>query len=322
MKARGEFGFIAQSLAPLAQGYAGAFGLTDDAAALAGKPGLVVTSDTLVEGVHFRSDDPAALIAKKAIRVNVSDLVAMAAIPHAVMLSIVWPAKIDGVFQQEFVRGLKDDLDHYGFPLIGGDTTRGGDRLVVTVTAFGEVTNPLRRNAARPGDGLFVTGTIGDAFLGLRADTLGLGQSHREFLAQRYLLPSPPVELVGTLGKFANSGLDISDGLVADAEHLSLASSVCIEIQLDNIPVSTSAEAWLATLPDRKAGLVEMATGGDDYEMLFTASRDHEARLLVAAATAGVQITKIGQVEHGKGVNVRAGSGEIVQILRTGFTHF
>jgi thiamine-monophosphate kinase len=322
VKTRDEFGFIAQSLAPLSRGYAGAFGLTDDAALLASKSGLVVTSDTLVEGVHFRSTDPAALVARKAIRVNVSDLVAMAATPHAIMLSIVWPSDLDAAYQDEFVKGLKTDLDHFGLPLIGGDTTRGGDRMVITVAAFGETSQPLRRNAARPGDGLFVTGTIGDAVLGLRATSLGLSADHEKFLSDRYLLPEPRVEIIDGLKEFASAGLDISDGLVADAGHLSTASSVRFDIQLDAIPVSVSAAVWLATLPDRNAGFVDLVTGGDDYEILFTASGDQEAGILAAAANAGVRVTKIGRADQGGGVDIRASNGEIVQILQTGFTHF
>lgn len=317
-----EFAFIAQSLAPLSHGYTGAFGLTDDAAALANNSGLVVTSDTLVEGVHFRSDDPPALIARKAIRVNVSDLVAMAATPHAVMLSIVWPDNLDASFQQMFVRGLQEDLVHFGMPLIGGDTTRGGDRLVVTVTAFGETSNPLRRNAVRPDDGLFVTGTIGDAFLGLQSDTPGLSTDASNCLTGRYLLPEPPVALIDALRKYASAGLDISDGLVADAGHLSTASSVGFEIHLDAIPVSDAAASWLTTRPDRVAGLIDLVTGGDDYEMLFTASMDQEAELMASAERANVQLTKIGRADQGQGVTVRASDGEIIQILRTGFTHF
>ena len=322
MTQRGEFGFIAQSLAPLSRGYAGAFGLTDDAAALAASSGLVVTTDTLVEGVHFRSDDPAAMIAKKAIRVNVSDLVAMAATPHAVMLSIVWPANVEAVVQADFVNGLREDLTLYGIPLIGGDTTLGGDRLIVTVTAFGEAAKPLRRNAAKPGDGIFVTGTIGDAYLGLRADTLDLPSDLQSFLKQRYLLPSPRVDLINTLREYASTGLDVSDGLVADASHLSSASSVRCEIQLDAIPVSAAANSWLATCPDRTAAIVDLVTGGDDYEMLFTAAPAVESKLVNAAAVADVSLTKIGQISSGDGVDVRAGNGEIVQILQTGFTHF
>jgi thiamine-monophosphate kinase len=319
---RGEFGFIAQSLAPLSRGYTGAFGLTDDAAALAASSGLIVTTDTLVEGVHFRNDDPAAMVAKKAIRVNVSDLVAMAATPHAVMLSIVWPANVEAAFQADFMSGLREDLTLYGMPLIGGDTTLGGDRLIVTVTAFGEAAKPLRRNAAKPGDGIFVTGTIGDAFLGLRADTLDLPDDLKNFLKARYLLPSPRVELINTLREYASAGMDISDGLVADAGHLSSASSVRCDIQLNAIPVSVAANSWLATRPDRTAAIVDLVTGGDDYEMLFTAAVKYESELVTAARVAGVPLAKIGQISSGDGVDVRANTGETVQILRTGFTHF
>ncbi|WP_394694556.1 thiamine-phosphate kinase [Hyphobacterium sp.] len=318
----GEFEFIAQSLAPLSAGYEGAFGLTDDAALLAQTPGLVVTSDTLVQGVHFRNDDPMDLIARKALRVNISDLVAMAAKPHAFLLSIVWPESIRPEQQNLFVEGLAFDIAEYSVPLIGGDTTRGGDRLVLTITAFGETEAPLRRSGARPGDRVFVSGTIGDAGLGLHAAEAGLPESATQSLNNRYLLPEPRVGLIKALRQSASAGLDISDGLVADAGHLARASDVALDIRLEDVPLSDAARLWLSRQNNQVEAWSSLLTGGDDYEMLFCVPEHERQALLTAAQACGVSVTEIGEVAEGKGVQVTDESGQIVQILRTGFTHF
>lgn len=318
----GEFEFIAQSLAPLAAGYEGAFGLKDDAALLARSAGLVVTSDTLVQGVHFRDDDPWDMIARKALRVNVSDLVAMAAKPHAFLLSLVWPETVSAGDQQRFVEGLAEDVTGYSIPLIGGDTTRGGDRLVVTITAFGEAERPLRRCGAKPGDRVFVSGTIGDGWLGLNAASLDLPDTVRAALNQRYLLPHPPAGLVDALRATAVAGLDVSDGLVSDAGHLSSASGVAVELQLASVPFSSAARQWLAAQENRTESMVSLITGGDDYEMLFCVREDQVEQLAVAAGAAGVVVTDIGQIVAGSGVRVLDEKGDFIQILKTGFTHF
>jgi thiamine-monophosphate kinase len=318
----GEFDFIAQSLAPLSSGYEGAFGLTDDAALLAQKAGLVVTTDTLVQGVHFRSDDPLDLVARKALRVNISDLVAMAAKPHAFLLSIVWPEDIRQEQQNLFIDGLSADVSQYSIPLIGGDTTRGGDRLVITITAFGEVDAPLRRSGARPGDRVFVSGTIGDGFLGLGAADTGLPQHQVEQLNTRYLLPEPRVELIEALRQIASAGLDISDGLVSDAGHLARASGVSLDIRQEDVPLSDPARLWLSRQNNRVEAWSSLLTGGDDYEMLFCVPEKERNALLTAAQACGVPVTEIGEIAEGEGVRVTDDSGQIVQILRNGFTHF
>lgn len=318
----GEFEFIAQSLAPLAADYEGAFGLTDDAALLALSSGLAVTSDTLVQGLHFRNDDPLDLVARKALRVNVSDLVAMAAKPHAFLLSIVWPDWVTDADQRLFVTGLAEDVGQYATPLIGGDTTRGGDLLVVTITAFGEADRPLRRSGARPGDRVFVSGTIGDGWLGLQSDALDLPEPDRKSLNDRYLLPRPPVALIETLRTTASAGLDVSDGLISDAGHMAKASGVSVDLQLASIPLSAAARGWLARQHNWTEAMTSLITGGDDYEMLFCCPVGRVEALDVSARNAGVAVTDIGCISGGMGVNVRDEKDDIVQILKTGFTHF
>jgi len=318
----GEFAFISQSLAPLSAGYEGAFDLTDDAAFLAKTAGLIATTDTLVQGVHFRIEDPLDLVARKALRVNISDLVAMAATPHAFMMSIVWPDDISSDDQKRFVEGLAVDAHQFSIPLIGGDTTRGGDRLVVTITAFGECERPLRRNTARPGDRVFVSGTIGDGYLGLQSSTLNLPDTDRRWLDERYQLPEARTSLIGVLRELASAGLDISDGLIADAGHLARTSGVALEIDLTEVPISNAAQSWLKSTRNRQECLVSLITGGDDYEILFCVPDDNAEAMMAAARAVKTKITEIGRVQHGEGVRVLDESGEIVQILRTGFTHF
>ena len=318
----GEFDFIAQSLAPLSAAYEGAFGLKDDAALLAQTAGLVVTTDTLIQGVHFRDNDPLDLVARKALRVNISDLVAMAARPHAFLLSIVWPENIREDQQQLFVDGLSADIAQYSTPLIGGDTTRGGDRLVITITAFGEVETPLLRSGALPGDIVFVSGTIGDGFLGLRASETGLPQREWQQLDARYLLPEPRVSLIGALGQSASAGLDISDGLVSDAAHLADASGVLLDIRLADVPLSVPARLWCSGQNSYTEAMASLLSGGDDYEILFCVPERQRDALLTAAEARGVPVSEIGRVEKGEGVRVTDDSGKVVQILRTGFTHF
>ncbi|MEE2525019.1 thiamine-phosphate kinase [Hyphobacterium sp. HN65] len=323
MSEAGEFDFIAQHLAPLSQGYEGAFGLTDDAAILADVPGLVITTDTMIQGVHFRKLEPWDLVARKALRVNLSDLAAMGADPHAVLLSITWPQAVRPAQMQRFVDGLKTDLEAFGIPLIGGDTTRGGELLVVTVTALGQCEHPLLRSGGEAGQDLYVSGTIGDAVLGLEVDTLaGLTGVHKAIVEDRHLLPTPRLKLGRELCGLASAALDVSDGLVADAGHLARASGVKAGIELDSIPLSSAAETWVRIQRDPIATLVKLITSGDDYELLFSAGPEKREEILAAAKRAGTHIARIGSLIEGKGVEVRTTSGELVRIDQAGFTHF
>ena len=323
MSRTGEFDFIAQYLAPLSAGYDGAFGLTDDAAVLAGEPGYVITTDTLVQGRHFRMLEAWDLVARKAIRVNLSDLAAMGGRPHAIMLSITWPESVSDVRMQRFAEGLKTDLEAFDIPLIGGDTTRGGELLVVTVTAIGTAACPLRRSGGQAGHNVYVSGTIGDATLGLEADRLTvLTGVHRAIVEDRYLLPTPRLALAAGLEGLANAAIDVSDGLVADAGHLARASGFKLELEIGKIPLSSAASTWMRIQPDQNEALIKLATGGDDYELLFSAAPEKHDDILAAAKRSGDKVTRIGRLVEGEGVEVRAANGEILQILRAGFTHF
>ena len=321
-----EFAFIRERLAPLARGAPGARGLTDDAATLAPPFGceLVVTADALVAGVHFRAQDPLDGVAAKALRVNLSDLAAKGADPIGYLLSIVWPRDLPQPEKERFVAGLAADQKRYGVTLLGGDTTAGPGPLVVAITAFGAVPTGrmVERAGARPGDAVFVTGTIGDAGLGLRAlegDLDTLAGDHRKTLTDRYLAPEPRVAAARALRDLAHAAIDVSDGLLADAGHVADTSGARLVLQAAAVPLSEAARAWLGAEPDASAALAALATFGDDYEVLFCTPAEAGAEV---ARRSGVPVTAIGRVEAGEGVALLGPDGSPIPVSRAGFTHF
>ncbi|MEE2566670.1 thiamine-phosphate kinase [Hyphobacterium marinum] len=323
MSGEGEFGYIRRRLAPLASGYTGAFNLTDDAAVLAVPVGceLVVTSDTLIEGVHFLPGDPPETVAVKALRVSLSDLAAMGAEPHAAMLSISWPRDGSTDLRDRFTDGLAEELSVRAVPLIGGDTTVTPGPWTITGTLFGSLPagSAVRRAGARAGDHVYVTGTIGDAGLGLLSlqGEAGLGAA-----VERYRIPPVRTALASHLRGRANAMIDISDGLAADAGHLSTVSQVALDVTLADLPLSGTARDWVARQDDPDIARARLAGYGDDYELLFCAPADCHHAIQRAARETGIPITRIGQVKKGEGVRLLDGSGAPVQIDSAGFTHF
>src|SRR5882672_5109177 len=322
----GEFALIAKLFAPLAAKDDGAFGLKDDAATLSLPPGdeLVVTVDTLVEGVHFLRDDPASLIARKALRVNLSDLAAKGAQGMNYLLALSLPHWIDDSWLASFAAGLAEDQARYGVTLLGGDTTSTPGPLALSITALGSVPagRMLRRAGAKPGDLVFVSGTIGDAGAGLeilQGKASELSASSRETLIRRYRLPEPRLALGRGLMGIASAALDVSDGLVADLGHIAEGSGVHIVIDAPRVPLS----AELTSLWGRGThGVLRAATAGDDYELAFTASPAGRAAVADAARAAGVVVQEIGRVEAGAGVELIDEAGRAITVDRPGFTHF
>lgn len=311
-----EFGRIARFFAPLAAGFPGALGLTDDAALISPRPGrqLVVTTDALVSDIHFRRDDPADLIARKALRVNLSDLAAMGAEPLCYTLVTALAADRDEAWLEGLVRGLAADQAAFGIGLAGGDSVRTPGPSMLSVTAIGDLPDgqALRRSGARPGDHVYVSGTIGDGALGLAA--LGGEIPDPEgFLGDRYLLPRPRLALGRALRGQASAALDISDGLVADFGHIAETSGVRIEIEAERVPLSAAARAVVAADPTRLATIL---TGGDDYELAFTSPLDLPAEI------AGTQVTRIGRVGPGGGVAVLDRRGDAITLASGGYRHF
>jgi thiamine-monophosphate kinase len=321
----GEFELIAKLFAPLANS-PGAFNLADDAAIVSPPDGaeLVVTTDALVEGVHFRHDDPPDLIAKKALRVNLSDLAAKGAVPLAYLLVLALPEWPDGAWLESFARGLKEDQTEFSLSLIGGDTTATPGPLTIAITAFGHVPHGtmIRRAGARAGDLVFVSGTIGDAGAGLavlKGDGALLARTDRDALIFRYRQPMLRAALGQALRGLADAALDVSDGLAADLGHIADVSRVRVRVEALRIPLSTSLRAlWGDNLEAR----VRAAVAGDDYEIAFTAPPQNRPAILEAAAAAGVPVSEIGQVEAGGGVVLVDGGGSDIPVPRKGFVHF
>lgn len=304
---RDEFALIARHFAPLARTPA-ARGLLDDVAFLENAGPLVVTADAIVEGVHFLPDDPIDTIAQKALRVNISDVVAKGAAPSHYLLTLQWPSVRPAGEIELFAAGLARDQAAFGCTLLGGDTTATPGPLSVSVTMFGRpigVVAPSRTDA-KIGDDVWVTGTIGDGWLGLVALTEGLPMLDADAIAhlvERYRTPTPRLAFAAVIAAFANAAMDVSDGLLGDAAKLAAASGVRLVLEPDAMPLSAPASAWLALQADRRQGLAMLLNGGDDYEILFTAAPASRSRLQETAADAGVPLRRIGAVETGQGVD-------------------
>jgi len=324
----GEFEVIRRYFAPLAQGMPGALNLTDDACTWQPAAGeeLVLTVDALIADVHFLSSDPADAVARKMLRVNLSDLAAKGAKPVGYLMTLAVNASVDEGWLQEFSRGLAEDQQLFGIHLMGGDTVKTPGPLSLTLTAIGTVPQgtAIRRQGARPGDRLFVTGTIGDGYLGLqvlRHRFLDLSHEHRKFLAGRYHLPEPRTAFGQALrGKhLASAGMDISDGLVADLGHLAKASACGAILHSHAVPLSSAAAELVAQDPTL---MMSLATGGDDYEILFAATADRTAELQALAQSCGHHVTEIGECVAGAGVQVVDRDGQIIPLAETGYSHF
>lgn len=329
-----EFDTIARLFRPLAEDAPEALGLMDDAAVLPVRSGfeLVITTDTLVEGVHFRADDAPEHIAQKLLRVNLSDLAAKAAEPYGYLLNLAWPPSWGEARRTAFANGLAHDQAAFGLKLFGGDTVSTPGPLTIGATLFGHVPagRMVKRSGAKVGDVVLVSGTIGDGALGLKAlngDLTGLDDADLAALAARYLRPEPRLELRQALRAYAMSAADVSDGLLADVGHIAEASGLGVEIELERIPFSSGALAVLNSAHDSLRGherpmgwLLTLATSGDDYEVVCTADADLAPALIAAAEAVGVQMTAIGRMTAGRGV-LATFEGKAVQLDRLGWRH-
>ncbi len=321
-----EDDLIATLFAPMAG--PGGLGLKDDAALLVPPPGceLVLTKDALVASVHFFPEDPPDCIARKALRTNLSDLAAKGADPLGFLLAIALPAGIDADWLRVFAAGFGEDSKTYECPLLGGDTVKTPGPLMISVTALGSVPagRMARRTGARPGDLIYVSGTIGDAALGLQArldaaSFTALSSLHRAHLLERYLLPRPRNALARAVRDHANGSMDVSDGLVGDLTKMLKVSGVGAQVQLAAVPLSDAAQAAIAARP----ALFETAvTGGDDYEILCTVPPEAALSFESAAGAAGVPVTRIGQATAGAGPQFIDLSGAGRVFARGSFSHF
>lgn len=321
----GEFELIARYLAPLSAGIPGAFGLQDDAATVALPPGqdLVVTTDAMIEGVHFLLADGPARIAQKLLRVNLSDLAAKGAAPLGYQMILGFPQAPEAAWIAAFANGLAADQRTFGIVLTGGDTVRSPGGLTLGITAFGTVPQGtmLRRAGSQPGDDIWVSGTIGDAALALMAKLEGrrFSDEAQQYFDERLELPVPRLALGQALRGFAHAAMDVSDGLAQDAGHLARAGSVAFVIDAAAVPLSEPAKAAVASEP---ALLPRLLTGGDDYELLFTARPSHREAIAGLASAQDVALTRIGRVAVGQGVEIRGEDGRPLSLAHAGYQHF
>jgi thiamine-monophosphate kinase len=309
-----EFGEIARLFRPLTRGAAGAFDLMDDAAVVPQRPGydLVITKDAIVEGVHFPQGEAPDLVARKLVRVNLSDLAAKAAEPFGAFLAVSWPTGFTARDRERFAMGLASDLEAFDVDLLGGDTTGTPGPFTCSLTALGwaPAGRMVRRGGARPGDRLLVSGAIGDATLGLAAVQGEIPDADGR-LVHRYRLPEPRLDLRATLRRHATAAADVSDGLVADARHIAEASGVGLVLDLDQLPLSGAAATWLERQDDVASALLRLATGGDDYEIVCT---------MPSGATRPRGFTVVGEIREAPGIEVRA-AGRAIDPGKGGWTH-
>lgn len=349
-----EFRVIRDLFAPYATSE-GARALLDDAAVLDANGKLVVTTDTIVEGVHFLAGDPIETVAMKALRVNVSDVIAKGARPVAALLNLVWSDARPSAEIATFAESFGRDLKLFGINLIGGDTTSTPGPLTISVTLFGEPLGarvPARGDAQVGEDVWLIGGEIGSAWLGLQlrkgeiglarlrdgrdemqaqADSRSLSQSMPEYLKlpnedfdaeaawlmTAYLAPFVRPECASIVSKFASASMDISDGLVTDAGKIADASGVALKIAINAVPFSIAAERWAFSGGDVR----KLITGGDDYVMLFTAPSELRGAIEAAEGSQALRLSRIGVVEAGRGVTVVDAKGQAIPVPDPGYSH-
>jgi len=326
----GEERLIGRYFAPLAK-HPGAFGLSDDAAVIEPPAGcdLVLKTDGIIGGVHFFPDDPPDTVGKKALRVNLSDLAAKGARPLGFLLTLALPKEIGDDWLAPFARGLGADAETFGCPLLGGDTDRTPGPITISIAMFGAVPHGqmLRRLGAKPGDRIVVTGTIGDAALGLKlrrdpdcARRWDLGERERDRLRDRYLVPQPRNAIAEALRRHASAAMDISDGLAGDLAKLCSASGVAAEVGAARVPISEAARTALAKEPVLTETIL---TGGDDYEVLACVPMDRVEPLRREAAAADVAVTEIGAVNVGEGTaTFLDAKGKPLAFAQASYSHF
>ena len=324
----GEDSLIARYFKPIATD-PGAFGLDDDAAALMPSgDDIVVTTDAVVEGVHFLPDDPPETLARKALRVNLSDLAAKGATPAGFVLTLALRHS-DEAWLKPFAQALGEDAALFGCPLLGGDTVSTPGPLMISITAFGRVPpgKMVHRSGAKPGDCVVVTGTIGDAALGLDvlrggpvALALAQDAAATAALTARYRVPQPRNALAPAVRDHASAAMDVSDGLAGDLAKLCAASRVSAAIDLPGIPLSSAAAGLLA---GGIVGIEQLIAGGDDYEILCTVPEDRLGAFTEAAGQAGIAVASIGTIVAGTAIPVFLDAqGRELVLKRLSYSHF
>ncbi len=324
---QGEAAIIGEFFVPLTANDPGAAGLTDDCAVLTPAPGMeyVVTTDGLIEGVHFLPGDVPAF---KALAVNVSDLVAKGATPERYLLNVALPQPPTRAFMTRLSEDLAEAQVAFGCHLIGGDTDRTPGPFTLTITAIGAIPagQTVRRSSARQGDIVAVTGTIGDAGLGLilrttpeRIKTFGLNSQQVDFLIARYERPRPRLASAALMREFAHAAADVSDGLAKDLGRLAAASGLGAAIELGKAPLSEAARLMCERGGASRRDLI---ASGEDYEVVFTLASERWPELEGAAKSAGVPVTAIGRMTKAPGVIWHDERGVEIRLPAEGWDHF
>jgi thiamine-monophosphate kinase len=322
----GEFEIIKTYFSNLTITEKGAFNLTDDAAVLQVPPGksFVVTTDTLVEGIHFLENDMPGNIASKLLRVSLSDLAAMGSIPAYYNLSIALNSSINQDWFKAFSNSLLADQEKYDITLIGGDTVSTSGPLTLTVTAMGFVDKGkiVRRGGAKCDDDIWVSGSIGDAALGLKAATGKLdkiSEDSKNYLMSRYFKPNPRTLLGPKLVNQVNSAIDISDGLIADLNHICETSNLGAKVKINDIPLSFAATEVLS----REPHYIDLILGGgDDFELLFTADKSFRKKKKLITNVLDIKLTRIGTIVSGSLIEIFDRNGNLYTLPKSGYTHF
>lgn len=337
----GEETIIQDFLAPLAAGYPGAYGLLDDCAAITPSPGhdLIVKTDPVAAGIHFFADDAPEAIAWKALAVNVSDLAAKAAVPRTYLMALSFPEAPAPEWMRRFAKGLGEAQAAFGMHLIGGDTDRRPGPMTVSITAFGEAPTGcmVRRATAKPGDLIFVSGTLGAAAIGLalRSEPVATARSVNGLLARwgyteteteswgraiaASMYPQPRLGLRQALRASASAAMDLSDGLAKDLGRMCRASGCSATVQLTSLPLEAVVRAAVAADAER---WLDVVAGGDDYEILAAVPPAAVQAFIKQAGSDGVQVTNIGSFGTGRGVVIADANGKPISLARTGWDHF
>ena len=302
-------------------------GLADDVALIAGPAGhqWAVTCDAMVAGVHFFPEDPPELIARKLVRVNLSDLASKGAEPEFLLLATCFPREVEPGWLERFASGLKADCEEFRVAVIGGDTVTTPGPLVLSLTAVGRLPEgaALLRSNARSGDDIWLSGTLGDSAFGLlvaKGERENLSESDAGFLLDRYRLPRPRVTLGPRLRGLAHAAMDVSDGLLADLSHICDTSNLGAEIEAVRLPLSKAARAAVAA--GLGEGIATAVAGGDDNEIMFTAPPGAEPSLAALSDELGVKLTRIGRMKAELGVVMLDGQGAEIKVRQAGYNHF
>ena len=317
-----ESSLIARYLAPLSQNASGSFALTNDGAVVDGK--WVITKDAMVAGVHFMVDTPPAQIAQKLLRINLSDIAAMGAVPRFYLMAGMLPSGTDEAWWQSFCAGLHADQQQFDVTLIGGDTTTHTGELALSLTMLGELApdqHAFCLSSAKPGDNIYVSGTIGDGYLGLHVAQQQCEDTY-PILAERYHLPQPRIALSLALAAQASVRCvtDISDGLLHELSQICRFSDVGAVINEAAVPLSLDAQKYMAQYSQHQK--TALLTGGDDYELLFAASPAHHDAIMQSATASNTVVTYIGQITDGKTVQLQDANGNDVTPDSLGYSHF